>query len=276
MTRDSVTSGINGTNGEPGGARADSIDEFLDDLFARLAPFGSAGRRAYLEAEGHLLESVTEARRAGEPRDRAEHTALDRFGPVDAYVSEVGAVTQLRPRELFIRLVANAWLLGAIAASAVGLAGVALTIVRASSGAAVVASDVQGTVFSPQRCAQLFAFYPRAGSCLDASRLHHAQEIVSSYLALGVVGVTALVAYWLAQRGSLGPLTRLARHVQPGVVALGGAAGAVAVAAIELLQGASGVASGSSTGVATTLSLGGAAIAAASVLAPRALVILRS
>ncbi|MBA2558523.1 MAG: hypothetical protein H0V07_01305, partial [Propionibacteriales bacterium] len=75
--------------------------------------------------------------------------------------------------------------------------------------------------------------------------------------------------------GSLGLLTRLARQVQPGAVALGGAAGAAAVAALELLQGSSDIASGSSTGVATTLSLGGAALVATLLLAPRALVALR-
>ncbi len=98
------------------------MDDFLDDLFTRLAPLGHAGRRAYLEAEGHLLQSMADARRAGAAANEAALAALERFGPVDDYVRGVGAVTRLSPRAVLARLLANAWLLGGIAACFVGLA----------------------------------------------------------------------------------------------------------------------------------------------------------
>lgn len=252
------------------------MDDFLDDLFTRLAPLGHAGRRAYLEAEGHLLQSMADARRAGAADNEAALAALERFGPVDDYVRGVGAVTRLSPRAVLARLLANAWLLGGIAACFVGLAGLALSVVRATAGPAPIASDAAGSVYSPQRCAQLATYFPNASSCLDASRLHHAAEIIDSYLALGLLGAVALATFWMARRGRLPLFARLAAAAQPGLVALVGAVGAGVVATLELLQGSTDLALGTSTGVAESLSLGTAAVLAAAALTPRALEVLRS
>lgn len=184
--------------------------------------------------------------------------------------------TRLTPRQLAARLVADGWLLGAIAAGFVGLSGVALAVVRGVAGPALVASDPPGTVNSPERCAQLAGYFPDAASCLEASQLHHADEIIGSSLDLGVLGLVALVAYWLARRGRLGPLARLAAAAQPALVALVGAVGAATVAAYELLQGSSQLALGLHNGVATSLCVGVAAALATAVLAPRALGFIRA
>lgn len=255
---------------------SDPIDDVLDDLFTRLAPLGPAGRRAYLEAEAHLLQAVAEDEARGASSDAAYSAALSRFGEVSEYVEGVDAVSRLGFRALVIRLVGDAWLLGALAGFFVGLAGVALAVVRAVSGVVLVASDLSGTVLSKARCAQLAEYYPHAATCLQASRLHHADEIVGSYQTLGLVGVGGLVAYWLARRGRGGPLNRFAAAAQPDLVAVVGVVGAGTLALLQFLQGTADLAVGARNGLATTLAVGAAAALAAVALSPRALAALRA
>lgn len=62
-----------------------------------------------------------------------------------------------------------AWLLGAVSALSIGLAGVLAWPVAALFGQDYIAPDRPNQVLSADRCRVLLAAYPRAGSCQLAS-----------------------------------------------------------------------------------------------------------
>ncbi|MEU8238922.1 permease prefix domain 1-containing protein [Actinoplanes missouriensis] len=85
------------------------VEQYLDEMFDRLAGTGSAGRRMLAEAESHLLAAVDDARARGLDAEAAERAAIDRFGTVGAVVREVPATTRDLAGPLR-RLLSGTWL----------------------------------------------------------------------------------------------------------------------------------------------------------------------
>jgi hypothetical protein len=70
------------------------VEEYLDEMFDRLAGTGPAGRRMLAEAESHLLAAVDDGRARGLDANVAEREALERFGTVTAVVRNVPAAAR--------------------------------------------------------------------------------------------------------------------------------------------------------------------------------------
>ncbi len=84
------------------------VEQYLDEMFDRLAGTGPAGRRMLAEAESHLLAAAEEGRARGLDAEAAEVEAIDRFGPVTSVVRHVPATRDVRGA--LRRLFTGAWI----------------------------------------------------------------------------------------------------------------------------------------------------------------------
>ena len=74
----------------------DLIEEYLDDLVAKLAPLGSRRLRQVLaESEAHLRDAVADAVQSGMSERDAQVHAIAQFGPVDVLVAAEQRVASL-------------------------------------------------------------------------------------------------------------------------------------------------------------------------------------
>ncbi len=72
------------------------VEQYLDEMFDRLAGTGSGGRRMLGETESHLLAAVEEGRARGLDAEAAELEAITRFGTVAGVVRHVPAARDVR------------------------------------------------------------------------------------------------------------------------------------------------------------------------------------
>lgn len=94
-------------------AEPSAVDQYLDEMFDRLAGTGGAGRRALSEAEDHLWAAVADGLAHGLPVAQAEHEAVARFG------SPARIAGQLRRTYRGARLwsvISGGWLLAGLVA----------------------------------------------------------------------------------------------------------------------------------------------------------------
>jgi hypothetical protein len=218
------------------------VEEYLDQLFDRLAGSGAAGRRVLDEVADHLRASVTAGVESGLSELDAEWTAVARFGPA-------GQVARgLRPAAplgfALRRLAASATVLGSIGLVAVGLSGLVAEVFGVLLGKEFVAGDVAGVTYTPERCVQYFRYYSGLTDCQAAAAAHHFDEVVQYRVLAGVLGILALLAFFALRR--FGPLAGPAWAPRPDVVAIVGAgafAGGVVLfggsGALQLLGGLS-------------------------------------
>lgn len=243
------------------GALSESpVERHLDELFDRLAGTGSAGRRALAEAEDHLQSAVADARARGLDEDAAEREAVARFGPPARIAAQLrathGGLAALA-RPAFV----GTWIVGAIGLIAVGLSGLVAELFGDFGGATFVAGDAPGVTYTPERCADYFEYTPNAPDCGAAAAMHHWGEVVTGRVAVGVLGILALLALLVARRVT--PLREPAWTPPRGVVAtvliaLFGVAG-VGLTGVSGLQ----LVFGQRSGVGANLSGGLVALAAA-------------
>jgi hypothetical protein len=177
------------------------VERCLDELFDRLAGSGGAGRRALAEAEDHLRSAVADGVAAGLSTEDAERAAVARFGSAariadELRVTHAGPAAWLRPG--FV----GCWLAGGLGLLAIGLSGLVAEVFGRLFGAAFVAGDAPGVTYTPARCADYFEYFPHAANCADAAAQHHWGEVVESRVAVGVLGLLALLVLWLVRRGS--------------------------------------------------------------------------
>lgn len=112
--------------------------------------------------------------------------------------------------------------------AAVGLSGVVALIIGLTAGTTFLAGDGFGVTYTAERCAEFFGYFPSAGSCNSAAALHHADEIVSSRVAAGVVAALVLAGYYWRYGRRPGSAQLLGRGTTSAVAAaLFGFAGAL-------------------------------------------------
>jgi hypothetical protein len=205
----------------------DLIEQYLDELVAQLTPLGPRRLRQVLaETEAHLWDAVAEAVERGMNERDAQGQAIARFGPVDALVAAEYRSTSRSALTMLRQAVSSLWSLGAIVAVAVGVSGLVAALVRLVFGRTVLIDVAPNTVLLARDCARWLAGDPTAGSCRDAAIADWADEVVGYRVAVGVLGVLALLAYrLLRRRGSL--VDVLPRAVSDTVAVTGFAVGAL-------------------------------------------------
>jgi hypothetical protein len=229
-----------------------SIDGVLDELFDHLAGTGPAGRRALAEAEDHLHSAAAHARASGLDAAAAERDAVQRFGPPAAVAAGIRRAHLDRAaiaRTAFI----GTWFVGAVSLVAIGVSGLVAELFGRVYGAGFVAGDGSGVTYTPERCADYFEYVPNAGSCAAAAAEHHFGEVVTSRVAVGVLGLLALAVLAIARRTLLrGPQWRQpSPYVATVLLALFGLA-ALGLGGLGLMQ----LGLGTSSGVGADLAAG--------------------
>lgn len=257
------------SGGDPAGGRADEaggpVEEYLDRVFDLLAGAGRTGRRALTEIEDHLRDSVAEQVAAGRGRTEAERRAVERFGPAETVARGLLAANAAGAGALLRRMLAALWLVGGVGLVVVGVSGPAVWLVGTVFGRDLVAGDPPGLRLGAARCADLAEYHPHAPNCWAASVAHHFDEEVRNRVAVGVLGLLVLAAFWLVRRGRPRWLARFRGLTVPPptpVVASGAAAVFGAAAVLLTGLGLDRLAVGQRSGAGTTLVSGLAAAVA--------------
>ena len=184
----------------PGGSL---VEDYLDQLYARLRCAPRDARRILAEAEDHLRESVTDGLAAGLTQAEAEEQAVSSFGSVRAVVRAHDARLRRLPTVAVLRDVTlAAWRLGAIGLIAVGASGLIAWLMNAVFGRPFVGGAPGSVRYPAADCQRWLSLWPHAHTCAQAVMLENSSDAVTLRLAAGVVGVAALAVYHLARRRS--------------------------------------------------------------------------
>lgn len=182
------------------------VDQYLDELFDRLAGTGAAGRRMLAEAESHLLAATEDGRGQGLDAETAEREAVERFGVVSGIVRHVPA-TAGSVRASMRRLFTGTWAVAGMAMTWYGLSGVATWLLGWPWIRLLIATDRFG--MQPNMCDRPWVPSDQA---LDCVRHYHDQlypipvgtdEIPDPLFAiLAVSGGVLLLALMLLRRAT--------------------------------------------------------------------------
>ena len=115
-------------------------------------------------------------------------------------------------------LAVNCLMLAWVGLLAVGASGAFGAVMNATLGPAFVAGDLPGNTYTPDRCSDLMEYAPTAATCEEAAAIHHTDELVTSRIAAGTLGLVAL-AVWLVMRRRV-----TTDALPPGVVSAAGTA----------------------------------------------------
>jgi vacuolar-type H+-ATPase subunit H len=184
----------------PGG---DLVEDYLDQLYARLRCAPRDARRILAEAEDHLREAVTDGLAAGLTQAEAEEQAISSFGSVRAVVRAHDARLRRLPAAAVIRdVIMAAWRLGAIGLVAVGASGLIAGVMNLLFGRQFVGGAAGAVRYPAADCHRWLALWPHAHTCAQAVMLENSSDAVTLRLAAGVLGLAALAGYHLARRRS--------------------------------------------------------------------------
>jgi hypothetical protein len=173
---------------------ANPIDAYLDELLAACAdlPPGEA-RRLLAEVEAHLYDRVEALLASGVREQEAQEQAVAQFGPVGAIVRAERDRARLPVVTFARQVLGSAVLLGSVGAIAVGVSGVLAAIFRAIGGARFVVGDPSSGALTGVDCARWLHAAPHATTCASAAVSDWSFEVIWYRIALGVLGVLALV-----------------------------------------------------------------------------------
>jgi hypothetical protein len=176
--------------------RAEPVEDYLDRLLLTLPGRPREVRHTLAEIEAHLADVVAEGVAAGLPQQEAEARAVARIGPVHT-VS--GRTTQFsRPAAALFRRTALAGsLVGGVALVAYGIAGAISWAMAAVRGGTFVSAPFPPGSYSQADCARWLAADPSARNCVSAMTADHIGDIVLQGFAATVLGVLALLAFWV-------------------------------------------------------------------------------
>lgn len=201
------------------------VEQYLDDLYARLRCAPRQARRILAEAEDHLREAVSDGLAAGLTRAEAEEQAISGFGSVRAVVrAHDRAAGRFPGRAVLFDLSLAGLKLGGIGAVAVAASGLVALAMNLLFGPRFVGGTGRGIAYPAASCRWWLADNPGAHTCAQAAAAEGSVDAVTLRLAVGVLGLILLLAYSLAPRGR-------SRHVLPDgfvptiAVSLFGAAG---------------------------------------------------
>ncbi|RKF23653.1 permease prefix domain 1-containing protein [Micromonospora globbae] len=145
------------------------VDQYLDELFDRLAGTGAAGRRMLAEAESHLLAATEDGLSQGLDAEAAEREAVERFGAVSGIARQVPA-TAGSVRASMRRFFVGAWATAGVVMTWYGLSGVVTWMLGWPWVRLLIATDRFGT--QPNMCDRPWV---PSDPALDCVRHYHDQ-----------------------------------------------------------------------------------------------------
>ena len=186
----------------------DPIERYLDELFVELRASQPRDARALLaETEAHLRDLADAMQRDGLDSDAAAQRAVQDYGD-PAIIAAADAHRTTTP--LLVRIGLSGWQLGAIGAITIGLSGVLAGLAHVLGASdTFLAAHTPTTHLAPADCARWQSLYPNATTCAQAALRDWTAETIFYRVAVGVVGLVALLALVVVRRRSV--RARLAR-----------------------------------------------------------------
>ncbi len=192
----------------PGGG---PVEQYLDELYARLRCAPRDARRILAEAEDHLREAVTDGLAAGLTQAEAEQQAVSSFGSVRAVVrAHDGGAWRFPGRAVLVDLSLAGLKLGGIGALAVGASGVVAAAMNMLFGPGFVGGTGRGITYPAASCRGWLADNLGVHTCAQAAVLENSIDAVSLRLAVGVLGLILLLCYYIAPAAGPGTCCRTA------------------------------------------------------------------
>jgi hypothetical protein len=170
----------------------DPVEVYLDDLLVQLRGSPRMVRRVLAETEAHLRDAVDDG---ASPED-----AIARFGDVAQIAARCNTQTAIPMSVLARQLVLAAALLCSVGCLAIGVSGLASGVMDAVYGPGFVAGDLPTITYSSERCAEYRSLAPNEPTCLAAAARHHTNEVETSRVAAGLVGLAGVGAHLVLRR----------------------------------------------------------------------------
>ncbi|MEO6886373.1 MAG: hypothetical protein ABI232_08840 [Jatrophihabitantaceae bacterium] len=178
----------------------DPIEAYLDDLLAaaRVLPVREA-RYLLAESEAHLRDAAETAVASGASQHEANAVAVLAFGPARELVGQERARSRTPVRILGAQAVRTGFVLGAIGAVAVGVSGAIAGLIYWIGGAGAIAPIPRAADLTASNCARWTGLV-RGLDCRHAALSDWAAETIWYRVALGLIGVIALLTYRVTRR----------------------------------------------------------------------------
>lgn len=177
------------------------VEQYLDEMFHRLAGTGAAGRRMLAETESHLLAAVEEGRARGLDAEAAERAAIERFGTVTGVVRHVPTAARDVQGRLR-RLLVGTWLAVGVVMLWWGGSGVVTWLLGWPWTRLLLATDRFGA--QPDMCARPWVPSDPTVDCFTQYRgyLNAVPDVGDrdAYPWVAVSGVLLLTAWLLLRR----------------------------------------------------------------------------
>jgi hypothetical protein len=83
-----------------------------------------------------------------------------------------------------------------------GISGLLGELLGRLAGYAFLTADRPGVIYTPARCAEYLEYFPGAANCTEAAVMHHFGELVEYREAAGILGILALITWWVVIRSA--------------------------------------------------------------------------
>ncbi|MEA2493159.1 MAG: hypothetical protein QOJ29_1070 [Thermoleophilaceae bacterium] len=170
----------------------EAIERYLDELLVQLRGSPRTVRRVLAEAESHLHEAVA----AGMDADEA----ISRFGEASVVAAASNHASGTPLSVVMRQLLLAACLLSAIGFTAIGASALISGGMDAAFGPSFVAGDLPSITYTAARCDEYRRLAPTEPSCRAAAARHHTDEVETTGIASGVVGLAGFGAWAFLRR----------------------------------------------------------------------------
>jgi hypothetical protein len=171
----------------------DAIEEYLDELFARLAGPPAEIRRVLAESEAHLRDAVDNELATGASRSEAERAAIARFGsPSDVARAVNHASAPARTVSVLAALAAPAMRMVAAGLIAIGVSAALARVLAGLTSSDFVFGLPPGVIPAASRCAHWLSVQPTAKTCAQAAMYENADDTLQLYVGFAVLGLLLL------------------------------------------------------------------------------------
>ena len=168
------------------------IERYLDELLVQLRGSPRTVRRVLAEAESHLRDAVAAGVDAEE--------AISRFGDAPVVAAASNRVSGTPLSVVVRQLLLAACLLCAIGFTAIGASALISGGLDAAFGPSFVAGDLPSITYTPARCDEYRRLAPNELSCRAAAARHHTNEVETTGIAGGLLGLAGFGAWAFLRR----------------------------------------------------------------------------
>jgi hypothetical protein len=199
----------------------DLIEEYLNELRARLQLAPAQADLVVAEAEDHLRETAADGLAAGMTEREAQQAAISAFGSISAVVRAHASrpadfIRGRTPAAILGDLVLAGWRLAGTGLVAVGVSGLVVSLMNIVLGRAFPGQAPAGVSFQKADCAYWMGLWPGARTCAAAHMLEASSDAVVLRGGAGVIGIALLVAYGVVRyrqrKRGRGPVVVLAGY----------------------------------------------------------------